>query len=109
MYCIDLIVKNKSHRINGLHVFGLCRFVAGKMGGAVEKGNLANFSWELAISELKLKHHSNVLPLGSVSVGTFYHRALLFKVRWLVLFYSFILDMRLSYSAHYWSVSCTGC
>ena len=46
----------------------------------MEKGNLANFSWELAISELKLQRQSNVLPLGSVTVGIFYHRALLFKV-----------------------------
>jgi len=60
--------------------FYLCRFVSGKMGGAVEQGNLANFSWELAISELKLQRQSNVLPLGSVAVGIFYHRALLFKV-----------------------------
>jgi len=44
------------------------------------KGNLANFSWELVISELKLQRQSNVLPLGSVRAGTFYHRALLFKV-----------------------------
>ena len=56
------------------------------MGGAVEKGNLANFSWELAISELKLQHQSNVLPLGSIAVGIFYHRALLFKVSTAVLF-----------------------
>jgi len=58
----------------------LCRFVSGKMGGAVEKGNLANFSWELAISQLKLQRQSNVLPLGLVGAGTFCHRALLFKV-----------------------------
>jgi len=50
------------------------------MGGPVEKGNLANFSWELAISKLKLQRQSNVLPLGSVTLGIFYHRALLFKV-----------------------------
>jgi len=50
------------------------------MGGAVEKGNLSNFSWELSISELKLKRQSNVLPLGLLTVGIFYHRALLFKV-----------------------------
>ena len=46
----------------------------------MEKGNLANFSWELAISKLKLQRQSNVLPLGSVTLGIFYHRALLFKV-----------------------------
>jgi len=50
------------------------------MGGAVEKGNLANFSWELSVSELKLQRRSNVLPLGILTVGIFYHRALLFKV-----------------------------
>jgi len=50
------------------------------MGGAVEKGNLANFSWELPISEIKQQRQSNVLPLGSVTLGIFYHRALLFKV-----------------------------
>jgi len=67
----------------------LCRFVSGKMGGAVEKGNLANFSWELAISELKLQRQSNVLPLGSVTVGIFYHRALLFKVSTAVMYICF--------------------
>jgi len=50
------------------------------MGGEVEKGNLAIFSWELPISEIKQQRQSNVLPLGLVTVGIFYHRALLFKV-----------------------------
>lgn len=58
----------------------MCRFVSQKMGGAVEKGKLANFSLELHISEIKQQRQSNVLPLGSVRVGIFYHRALLFKV-----------------------------
>lgn len=58
----------------------LCRFVSERMGGAVDKGSLANFSWELSISNLKLQRQSNVLPLGSVTAGIFYHRALLFKV-----------------------------
>uniref|UniRef100_A0A8B9QT01 Armadillo repeat containing 3 n=1 Tax=Anas platyrhynchos TaxID=8839 RepID=A0A8B9QT01_ANAPL len=55
-------------------------FVADKMGGAIEKEKLHDFSWELHISEIEYELKSNVVPIGKVKKGTFYHRALLFKV-----------------------------
>lgn len=56
------------------------RFVADKMGGAIERDKLHDFSWELHISEIKFELKSNIVPIGKVKKGTFYHRALLFKV-----------------------------
>ncbi|KAM9198821.1 armadillo repeat-containing protein 3 [Mergus octosetaceus] len=61
-------------------VVALAQFVAGKMGGAIEKEKLHDFSWELHISEIEYELKSNVVPIGKVKKGTFYHRALLFKV-----------------------------
>lgn len=58
----------------------LARFVAEKMGGPIEKGKLVNFSWELLLSQLKYQLKSNIIPLGLVTKGIHYHRALLFKV-----------------------------
>nr|XP_013027516.1 armadillo repeat-containing protein 3 isoform X5 [Anser cygnoides] len=55
-------------------------FVADKMGGAIERDKLHDFSWELHISEIEYELKSNVVPIGKVKKGTFYHRALLFKV-----------------------------
>ena len=57
------------------------RFVADKLGGPIDKGQLANFSWELQLSQLKFDLKSNVVPIGSIKFGIHYHRALLFKVR----------------------------
>ena len=56
------------------------RFVADKMGGPIDRGQVSNFSWELAISQLKFDLKSNVIPLGLIKAGIHYHRALLFKV-----------------------------
>lgn len=57
----------------------LAQYVAGKMGGDNLQTKLQNFSWELHISELKFQLKSNVIPIGYIKKGTFYHRALLFK------------------------------
>ena len=56
------------------------RFVSDKMGGPIPKEDVANFSFELPISQLKHDLNSNVIPIGSVETGIYYHRALLFKV-----------------------------
>ena len=56
------------------------RYVADKMGGPIEKGQLSNFSWELPLSQIKYDIKSNVLPIGMIKTGIHYHRALLFKV-----------------------------
>ena len=53
--------------------------VAKAMGGAILKSDLSSFSYKFRLSELKLKSSSNVLLLGQILQGTFYHRALLFK------------------------------
>ncbi|XP_076187802.1 armadillo repeat-containing protein 3 isoform X2 [Aptenodytes patagonicus] len=56
------------------------RFVADKMGGPIERDKLHDFSWELHISEIEFELKCNIVPIGKVKKGTFYHRALLFKV-----------------------------
>lgn len=61
-------------------VVALAQFVADKMGGAIERDKLHDFSWELHISEIEFELKSNIVPIGKVKKGTFYHRALLFKV-----------------------------
>ncbi|XP_016080178.1 PREDICTED: armadillo repeat-containing protein 3 [Miniopterus natalensis] len=57
----------------------LAKYVAEKMGGKIPKEKLQDFSWELHISELKFQLKSNVVPIGQIKKGIFYHRALLFK------------------------------
>ncbi|ELK32828.1 Armadillo repeat-containing protein 3 [Myotis davidii] len=57
----------------------LAKYVAEKMGGKIPKDKLQDFSWELHISELKFQLKSNVVPIGQIKKGIFYHRALLFK------------------------------
>lgn len=61
-------------------VICLAEFVSQKMGGAIERGQLSNFSYELSISQLKYELKSNILPIGRIDRGIHYHRALLFKV-----------------------------
>ncbi|XP_064019015.1 armadillo repeat-containing protein 3 isoform X2 [Pogoniulus pusillus] len=61
-------------------VVALAQFVADKMGGPIERDKLDDFSWELHISEIEFELKCNVVPIGRVQKGTFYHRALLFKV-----------------------------
>ncbi|NXT73941.1 ARMC3 protein, partial [Zapornia atra] len=61
-------------------VVALAQFVADKMGGPIERDKLHDFSWELHISEIEFELKCNVVPIGKVKKGTFYHRALLFKV-----------------------------
>nr|XP_025961607.1 armadillo repeat-containing protein 3 isoform X3 [Dromaius novaehollandiae] len=58
----------------------LAQFVADKMGGPIERDRLHDFSWELHISEIEFELKCNAVPIGKVKKGTFYHRALLFKV-----------------------------
>jgi HEAT repeat protein len=57
----------------------LARFVSDQMGGTVDRSSITSFSYELAISEVKYELKSNVVAIGHVKQGTFYHRALLFK------------------------------
>ncbi len=50
------------------------------MGGPVGKDEVINLGYELAINEIKYELKSNIIPLGKICLGTYYHRALLFKV-----------------------------
>uniref|UniRef100_A0A8D0HCN1 Armadillo repeat containing 3 n=1 Tax=Sphenodon punctatus TaxID=8508 RepID=A0A8D0HCN1_SPHPU len=61
-------------------VVALAQFVVDKMGGPIERDKLHEFSWELHISEIEFELKCNVVPIGKINKGTFYHRALLFKV-----------------------------
>ncbi|NWS96298.1 ARMC3 protein, partial [Mionectes macconnelli] len=61
-------------------VVALAQFVADRMGGPIERDKLHDFSWELHISEIEFELKSNIVPIGKIKKGTFYHRALLFKV-----------------------------
>ncbi|XP_052278834.1 armadillo repeat-containing protein 3-like isoform X2 [Dreissena polymorpha] len=60
-------------------VKALAVYVADKMGGSIERGQLSNFGWELPISQIKYELKSNVIPLGKIKTGIHVHRALLFK------------------------------
>ncbi|XP_048462849.1 armadillo repeat-containing protein 3 [Rhincodon typus] len=55
------------------------RFVSEKMGGPISKEKLHEFTWELHIAELKSELKSNIIPIGKIQKGIYYHRALLFK------------------------------
>ncbi|XP_027514478.1 armadillo repeat-containing protein 3 isoform X1 [Corapipo altera] len=61
-------------------VVALAQFVADRMGGSIERDKLHDFSWELHISEIEFELKCNIVPIGKIKKGTFYHRALLFKV-----------------------------
>ncbi|XP_040288957.1 armadillo repeat-containing protein 3 [Bufo bufo] len=60
-------------------VVALAQFVAEKMGGPIAKDRLHEFSWELHVSGLKYELKCNVIPIGRIKKGIFYHRALLYK------------------------------
>ncbi|XP_069770713.1 armadillo repeat-containing protein 3 isoform X3 [Narcine bancroftii] len=60
-------------------VIALALFVSDKMGGPIEKELLHEFLWELHIAELKYELRSNIIPIGKIQKGIYYHRALLFK------------------------------
>lgn len=56
------------------------RLVCDAMGGPVDIEKQHDFLWELHLSELKVEMQSNLIPIGKIKKGTYYHRALLFKV-----------------------------
>lgn len=60
-------------------IVALASFVSDKMGGPVDRESLSTFSYELPIGQLKVELNSNIIPIGKIQTGIFYHRALLFK------------------------------
>lgn len=51
------------------------------MGGSVPREEVANMGYELLINEKKFELKSNIIPIGKIRLGTYYHRALLYKVK----------------------------
>lgn len=60
-------------------IITIANVVALVCGGQVDQTQIANYPFKFRITELKLQNSSNVIPIGTVNKGTFYHRALLFK------------------------------
>lgn len=58
----------------------IAEFVSNQMGGSVTQKTIDNIAWQVHQGEKKLKYKSNVIPIGDIQLGTFIHRALLFKV-----------------------------
>jgi armadillo repeat-containing protein 3 len=54
--------------------------VAERLGGPVARDEVANLGYEYLISETKYEIKSNIIHIGKINLGTFYHRALLYKV-----------------------------
>ena len=54
--------------------------VSSRMGGAVSLNQAFKFAFDLPLAEAKLASKTNVIALGKITKGTYYHRALLFKV-----------------------------
>lgn len=75
------------------------------MGGAIEKEKLHDFSWELHISEIEYELKSNVVPIGKVKKGTFYHRALLFKVHEHLFYNTELFQLNVYYKLKYTCIS----
>ncbi|XP_071087900.1 armadillo repeat-containing protein 3-like isoform X1 [Haliotis cracherodii] len=78
-YMEDVMDKIQPLPTTRLQVVALAEYVAEKMGGAIAKGQVTNFSWELALSQIKFELKSNVVPIGKIKAGIHVHRALLFK------------------------------
>ncbi|KAH6575746.1 hypothetical protein BASA62_001775 [Batrachochytrium salamandrivorans] len=71
----SILGKRTSHQIRIIsHV------VSKVMGGEIDNSaRLSESGHRFRITALKLKGNSNVIPIGSIDIGIFYHRALLFK------------------------------
>jgi len=58
----------------------IAEIVVGALGGCVSDGTkVSDIGFKVHITTLKIACKSNVLPIGLIKHGTFYHRALLFK------------------------------
>ncbi|KAJ3050913.1 Armadillo repeat-containing protein 3 [Rhizophlyctis rosea] len=63
-------------------LYTLAYIVSHQMGGPAQPptDDTASMGHRFRMAEIKLQNQSNVIELGKVDRGTFYHRALLFKV-----------------------------
>ena len=62
------------------HVRVLGELVAKTLGGEISKQQVRKIGYEMHIVELKRARASNVIPLGSLKLGLYRERALLFKL-----------------------------
>lgn len=65
---------------NREQVIALGQYVSSCMGGEIERERMLEFGWQLHVAELKYNLNSNVVPIGYIKSGTYFHRALLYKV-----------------------------
>lgn len=54
--------------------------VCDTMGGQINPEKLCDFAYKFGITEKKMNLNSNIIPIGDITTGIFYHRALMFKV-----------------------------
>ena len=70
-----------THPEKEARIAALAELVSSTMGGAKDWISYNEFGeYEYELAALKVEHKSNVLPLGAITKGVFYHRALLFKI-----------------------------
>merc|ERR1712071_14856 len=79
-YSDDLKSKIKYNHTMKDQVEIIASYVAKCMGGTLTPSTVDHLGWQVHLSEKKLKYKSNVIPIGDIQLGTFTHRALLFKV-----------------------------
>ncbi|KAI9103767.1 armadillo-type protein [Phlyctochytrium arcticum] len=79
MALTQVVSENLASRTPLQQIKQIASVVSQVMGGSVEPSRLQDIPYKFKITELKLKFDSNVILLGHVTQGTFYHRALLFK------------------------------
>lgn len=69
----------------------LAELVTGHMGGPVKDANIMWARWMEKSTERRTSLHTSIFPIGSINIGLSRHRALLFKV-------SYVLEVLLSIS-----------
>ena len=66
--------------VNEEKIKAVANVVCEAMGGQIHPEKLGDFAYKFAITEKKMNLNSNIIPIGEITAGIFYHRALLFKV-----------------------------
>jgi len=66
--------------VNEEKIRAVANVVCDAMGGQINPEKLGDFAYKFSITEKKMNLNSNIIPIGEITAGIFYHRALLFKV-----------------------------
>jgi len=69
-----------SFSVNEEKIKAVANVVCEAMGGQIQPEKLGDFAYKFSIIEKKMNLNSNIIPIGEITAGIFYHRALLFKV-----------------------------